>query len=587
MPPPLSAGQPSGRTAAPITRPGQGRGTVLIAVLVALVVLQLVIVGAVLLGGRSSDLTARRTEGMRAYYAAEGAAQIALREFILDNDESGDGAAGTLAARPLGPATVSVTRSEAGDLTTLTAAAACGQAARTITATFRRGTSGSSGGSSGLKAEVWILGSAPTALSSVPWATAAAYVGVVPRLYFPNQSSTTPRFPGQPSSRFACRFSGTIEIPEAGTWTFTTESSDGSALYVDGVRVVNNDGSHGMSSQSGSIELSEGVHDFEVRWFKNAGNNGLIASWRGPSMGVAEIIPESALSTDASMPPLAAHGSIYLYGDDTDTSLLVDAFDSTAGPYGGSNVLTDAAVVVTNSTAAQDFRLSGKALLSGDAIVGPGGTPDSVIVTWGASTISGGQSAAAQRTAIFTAYPPPAMPVSAGWIAYWSGTHTISGNARYAGLTIGGTSVVNVTADAVVQVDNHVSIQDTAQLNLLNGASLTIYVGTAFNAYTSAQVNANTADPSRLRIFMYGTGNLQITEASRLYAHVSNPGGQLLVYPGTNITDSFTGRFAGASVQATEKARLHLDLSAGASGSGGSGGGGRVPFEMASWSFGP
>ena len=60
---------------------------------------------------------------------------------------------------------------------------------------------------------------------------------------------------------FAFSFFGFIDIPQTGIWKFETRSDDGSALYIDGVKVVNNDGSHSEVLAYGQIPLEKGETD--------------------------------------------------------------------------------------------------------------------------------------------------------------------------------------------------------------------------------------------------------------------------------------------------------------------------------------
>ncbi|HIA40234.1 MAG TPA: hypothetical protein EYN88_05080 [Candidatus Poseidoniales archaeon] len=89
------------------------------------------------------------------------------------------------------------------------------------------------------------------------------------------------------------RFSGLIDIPDAGNWTFFITSDDGSELWVDGQSLVTNYGSHGMSEQSNYLQLSEGLHDFKIEFFQGGGPHGLQLSWQGPNQSKA-LIPPSA-----------------------------------------------------------------------------------------------------------------------------------------------------------------------------------------------------------------------------------------------------------------------------------------------------
>jgi Tfp pilus assembly protein PilX len=120
------------------------RGTVAIVLVVALVMLQLVVVGVVLSGARDSDLTARRVETMRAFYACEAGMNMAIREVYQGVDEDGDGSIGTLSGDEddsndptVGSASFHVTRMVSGSDTTLTSAGRSGLARRSAEAVIR------------------------------------------------------------------------------------------------------------------------------------------------------------------------------------------------------------------------------------------------------------------------------------------------------------------------------------------------------------------------------------------------------------------------------------------------------------------
>ena len=101
-------------------------------------------------------------------------------------------------------------------------------------------------------------------------------------------------FPAAPRDRFAVRLTGSLRIPTTGDWTLFLHSDDGSDLWIDGERVVDNDGDHGMRLRSGRVNLAAGVHDITVRYYENGGGAGLIASWQGPGMSSRQVIPPSA-----------------------------------------------------------------------------------------------------------------------------------------------------------------------------------------------------------------------------------------------------------------------------------------------------
>jgi len=89
-------------------------------------------------------------------------------------------------------------------------------------------------------------------------------------------------------------FTGYVQAPSDGVYTFYTTSDDGSALYIGAQKVVDNDGLHGMQERSGSIGLRAGKHALRVEFFEAVGGAGLVVSWEGPGVG-KQTIPASAL----------------------------------------------------------------------------------------------------------------------------------------------------------------------------------------------------------------------------------------------------------------------------------------------------
>lgn len=96
------------------------------------------------------------------------------------------------------------------------------------------------------------------------------------------------------NSSFALQFEGFIEIDQPGEYTFSTQSDDGSKLYIDGKEVVDNDGNHGVLEEAGSIKLTAGKHPIRIDYYNNGGGFWLDAFYKGP--GVAkQIIPANKL----------------------------------------------------------------------------------------------------------------------------------------------------------------------------------------------------------------------------------------------------------------------------------------------------
>jgi len=122
------------------TRRTARRGSISAAALVVLVVTAVLVVGSTRTGRTEHDLTVSRMETMRAFYAAESAVQLALREITLGVDVDGDGVIGGISDDDdhtnnpsIGQARIHVTaeQQDAG-VVVLTATATEGRATRRI-----------------------------------------------------------------------------------------------------------------------------------------------------------------------------------------------------------------------------------------------------------------------------------------------------------------------------------------------------------------------------------------------------------------------------------------------------------------------
>ncbi len=142
----------------------------------------------------------------------------------------------------------------------------------------------------------------------------------------PNFSSLTPVKTGVNSkldlananrySEFGFSFSGYVEIPVDGQYTFYSASDDGSNLLIDNVLVVSNDGLHGKSEKSGSIGLKAGKHAISSLFFQNLGNQYFEVSYEGNGIS-KQVIPASTLYRQGLLPasniPNLVNGLDYKY----------------------------------------------------------------------------------------------------------------------------------------------------------------------------------------------------------------------------------------------------------------------------------
>lgn len=80
-------------------------------------------------------------------------------------------------------------------------------------------------------------------------------------------------------------FTGYIEVPDAGNYTFYLQSDTGANLFIHDAHVIDDDYNHVGLEQSGSMELAAGLHPFRVYYRHGTNPSHVLGlSWSGPSI---------------------------------------------------------------------------------------------------------------------------------------------------------------------------------------------------------------------------------------------------------------------------------------------------------------
>ena len=162
----------------------------------------------------------------------------------------------------------------------------------------------------------------------------AYYTGVWATL--PNFNSLTPTKTGAISNfsvsvatddYYAIKYWGYINIATAGTYTFYTNSDDGSKLFIDGNLIVNNDGVHGEQERSGTSSLTAGLHFIEVQFFSRNDNGGILSVRYASSSISKQTIPNGILSTVGT---LSSNNTVYPTTSGAYTVTVTDSKGCTA-----------------------------------------------------------------------------------------------------------------------------------------------------------------------------------------------------------------------------------------------------------------
>ena len=89
---------------------------------------------------------------------------------------------------------------------------------------------------------------------------------------------------------YAVRFDGYLYISSTGVYNFSINSDDGSQLYLDDRKLIDNDGCHGNLEKSGAKALAAGLHRFRLNYFQHGSGQTLQAFIKEPGLP-KKIIP--------------------------------------------------------------------------------------------------------------------------------------------------------------------------------------------------------------------------------------------------------------------------------------------------------
>ncbi|CAE7766015.1 unnamed protein product [Symbiodinium sp. KB8] len=120
-----------------------------------------------------------------------------------------------------------------------------------------------------------------------------AHTEVLPNIYMNHGS-----FPHvRQTNNFCIRCSGFLTTRAQGAYRFYTASDDGSLLYLNGEKIVDNNGCHGETEKSSeSMTLAEGNHHLVVEMCERAGGENLKMRYEGPDTDGSKVaVPASVL----------------------------------------------------------------------------------------------------------------------------------------------------------------------------------------------------------------------------------------------------------------------------------------------------
>lgn len=88
----------------------------------------------------------------------------------------------------------------------------------------------------------------------------------------------------QREDHYGVVFEANIYISLSGEYTFYMASDDGSRLFIDQQKIVENDSLHGLTEKEGKIWLSEGKHSIRIEYFEAQREDLLLLDIEGPNL---------------------------------------------------------------------------------------------------------------------------------------------------------------------------------------------------------------------------------------------------------------------------------------------------------------
>lgn len=89
---------------------------------------------------------------------------------------------------------------------------------------------------------------------------------------------------GDRKENYALDFNGFLKIDKPGIYRLSTLSDDGSVVWVNGAKVIDNDGPHGRIERSGILSLKAGYYKFEVGYYQANEGQSLDLMISGPGL---------------------------------------------------------------------------------------------------------------------------------------------------------------------------------------------------------------------------------------------------------------------------------------------------------------
>jgi len=97
------------------------------------------------------------------------------------------------------------------------------------------------------------------------------------------------------ANHFAVRWSGFLRFPKNVMCRFSLRSDDGSILYINNKKIINNDGEHSAQTRFGGAKLVRGQNRLRIEYFQKNGTSAFMFKWKPPRFKRFRYVPAKLL----------------------------------------------------------------------------------------------------------------------------------------------------------------------------------------------------------------------------------------------------------------------------------------------------
>lgn len=145
---------------------------------------------------------------------------------------------------------------------------------------------------------------------------------------------------------FGVRWTGSLDVPKTGRYTFTLTASDGARMWIDGKRRINRwTRVKAPKTSTVTIALKRGRHPIRIDYFDHSGPASVVLKWKTPGARRAVVVPRARL-----VPPPAANLVAKPWSDPKTWGGRVPAEGTAVTIPAGMSVLLDRDVSLANLT---------------------------------------------------------------------------------------------------------------------------------------------------------------------------------------------------------------------------------------------